>query len=67
MKRKCRDDERAGLQALLRGAKECLALLPPDSLSVRSVKVLQEGLIQMLEADRRRTPRQVRQHQEEEA
>lgn len=51
MKRTCREDERPGLQALLRGAAEAHALLPDGSPYVRSVEVLQAGLIEMLGVD----------------
>jgi hypothetical protein len=54
VKRMCREDERPGLQALLRGATESHALLPDDSPYIRSVEVLQAGVIEMLaELDRR--------------
>lgn len=59
----CRDDERAGLQALLRGANEACALLPPASPYVRSAEVLRQGLILKLEGSldrhRRRSPRRL--------
>jgi hypothetical protein len=46
--RSARADERAGLQALLRGAQEALARLPGDSLSLRSIRMLEAGLLEML-------------------
>lgn len=48
-----RPDEREGLQALLRGAREALAVMPPTAPRYRSVEVLEAGLLDLLMDDRR--------------
>lgn len=44
----CAEGERPGLQALLRGANEALALLPETSIRQHSCKVLIAGLEEIL-------------------
>jgi hypothetical protein len=48
-----RPDEREGLQALLRGAREALAVMPPTAPRRRSVEVLEAGLLDLLMDDQR--------------
>jgi hypothetical protein len=45
------DDERPGLQALLRGARECAALLPATSPRLRAAEELSELLTDLLTQD----------------
>jgi hypothetical protein len=42
------DEDRAALQVLLRAAQEALALLPDESLYVRSCRMLEDGLLDVL-------------------
>lgn len=42
------EEERPGLQALLRGARECETLLPPDSPRRRAAHDLADDLVSLL-------------------